>query len=1596
MIEKLVDFGDLFTDDTAIKEKFDIKTTSKKDIAIIGANGRFADANNLEEYWEILSSGKCCITTFPENRANEIRNYMDEFKKMGLSKDEIDFIEGGFLTDIDKFDCDFFNISQREADLMDPNQRLFLQSTWNTIYDAGYSTSSLKGTKTGVYVGFSNDFFEDYKKYVQKVDPDSLGIATAGNIKSIIASRISYLLNFKGPSVMVDTACSSSLVAIHLACQAIRNGECEMAIAGGVKVILTPVKGSENWGIGIQSSDYRAKTFDSESDGTGLGEGVGTILLKPLYKAINDGDNIYAVIKGTAVNQDGNSAGLTTPNPRAQEEVIVQAWKDAKIDLGTVSYIEAHGTGTKLGDPIEINGIQRALRRYTNKKQFCAVGAVKTNIGHLDSAAGIAGVIKIILSIKKKKIPASLHFQYPNLKINFEDSPVYVNDKLSDWKREESPLRCGISSFGLSGTNCHIVIEEPEEITHKINKDIINNLNILTISAKSKGSLIELSNNYYTYITELENEEQFTDILFTINVGRDHFNHRIAILFNSKEELLEKLEVINNSNFIDSINDNKDMYYGKFKIIGHGSKDINNGEIDQSDKNLLDNECSKLVDELTNSKFKSEDLWKKICSLYIKGADVEWKSIYKEKDNIRISIPTYSFVKNRCWVDKNITEKNKNYFHPLLEEKLVKSNKIEIYNTKYNAKDFWVLSEHEVNGKYVIPGATYLEIARAACSNYFNEPILELEDFIFLSPFMMDYEDEKSIHTIIKENNNECEVSFVSKSDDDNWITHAEGRVRGITDDNKNNDKYEINLLKNKFNEEKEIDYYNLPPSYIKTGERWNNLKKVYIGENEVLGEFKISDQLEKDLNEYPLHPALIDVAMNVLIRNVGEGLYLPWSYKKLRIFNKFPREYYSYIKVKNSNEITNETATFDIDLIDRDGNIFVQVKDYTVKKVHKVSNKFNSSEDFYKTSWVEKNIEYVNNNAFDKEESIIILKSENDISNEITKEIVKYSSNIIQVSLGTKYDKLSNNEYIVTSSEEDFIRLFNDVKERNVNKIFNLMSLKDNRAMKNINELEKALDRGIYSLFNIAKALLKSKVNNLELIIVANNGISVTGEEKIINPHNASLYGLAKVISNEYSNIKCKSVDIDELSDNRNIIFEVIDDNKEQIVSYRNNKRFVEEFDIFNIKEVSQNKIDYKDNGVYIITGGTGGLGIEIAKRISLDKKVNLALITRGEFPDRKEWQSILNQENDNKLYRKIKEVQLIEKNGTTVEFYSCDISCYEDMKDTISKIKDNYSKINGVIHAAGVAGDGFIITKDKERFDKVIRPKIQGTWIIDNLTQDQELDFFIGFSSINTLFGVPGQGDYTAANSYLDSYSEMNAKNRMKVINWSAWKETGMAVDYEINNNDSIFKPLSTSNAIRLFDEVVERDIKRVIAGNLNYDYITTNISDAQINLSNEIKTEIQKRLNISSSKSRERNTNNVNHKIVQITGKAEDEINEIDKKLADIWGNVLGRDTIGVNDSFNELGGDSILATYLLRALESEFEGYIDISDIFTYSSLAAMSKYLDDKINKKNAIVVEESEEEVIDDEDLDYILEQLAKGELDPSQVNKIISLEGDE
>ncbi len=516
----------------------DVSRFNGSEIAIIGMAGRFPKAQDLDEFWHNLANGIEGISRFSR----------EELLAAGIPAAFVDdprYVRAkGILEDIDLFDAPFFGYSAREAEAIDPQQRLFLEYTWRALEHAGYDALTYPGS-IGVYAGVNLPTYYSYVSLLLMQSEDLRKSISAfqlilANDKDYVTTRASYKLNLRGPSMNVQTACSTSLVAIHLACQSLLSGECDMALAGGVSIHDLQKCGYYYQEGGIASPDGHCRTFDASAQGTLSGSGLGVVVLKRLPEALADGDSIHAVIKGTACNNDGaTKVGYTAPSVQGQTAVITEALSMAGVSAETISYVEAHGTATPIGDPIEIAALTQAFRVSTDRKNFCAVGSVKTNLGHLGAAAGMAGLLKTVLALKHRVLPPSLHFERPNPSLNLEQSPFYVNTTRSTWDAGEQPLRAGVSSFGIGGTNVHMVVEEAPEC--EPGTPSTRPWYLLVVSAKTKNAVEQARANLAHYL-RTRTELDLADVAYTLQVGRSRFHHRQAVACRDLADALRVLE----------------------------------------------------------------------------------------------------------------------------------------------------------------------------------------------------------------------------------------------------------------------------------------------------------------------------------------------------------------------------------------------------------------------------------------------------------------------------------------------------------------------------------------------------------------------------------------------------------------------------------------------------------------------------------------------------------------------------------------------------------------------------------------------------------------------------------------------------------------------------------------------------------------------------------------------------------------------------------------------------------------------------------------------------------------------------------------------
>ncbi|MCP4043673.1 MAG: hypothetical protein GY731_17245, partial [Gammaproteobacteria bacterium] len=603
----------------------------REPIAVIGMAGRLPGSPDLESFWQHLEQGDDLISEIPPERWN----WQDYYGDPTQDPNKTLVKWGGFVDQADRFDAMFFGISPKEARFMDPQQRIFMQTVWHTIEDAAIRPSDLAGSQTGLFVGVTyNDYYQVIKENVDTVEAD----ISAGVANTMLANRISFRLDLHGPSESIDTACSSSLVAIHRAVNAIHQGDCDMAIAGGVNLILDPVVFLGLSKGGMLSLDGRCKTFDKRANGFARGEGVGAVMLKPLAKAIADDNPIHGVILGSAENHGGHAKSLTSPNPNAQAALIIKAWNRAGISPDSAGYIEAHGTGTPLGDPIEINGLKKAFGELYRQHQLavpsrpsCAIGSAKTNIGHLEPAAGIAGLLKVLMMMRHQTLPKNAHLEAINPYISLEQSPFYLMQENQPWhplidaRGQQSPRRAGVSAFGFGGSNAHLVIEEPPPMEMDRSKGPF----IFMLSARKAERLDAAAQTLLTYLENGHADHYgLANIAWTLQSGREEMNERLAVAANSLEQLRTALRTHLQGKPVS----------GLFR--GNPKKE------QAQSKLLLDGDAGQAYIDVV---LKSRDA-AKLANLWVAGIDIDWTLLYPGGTPKRISLPGYSFDPKRFWV----------------------------------------------------------------------------------------------------------------------------------------------------------------------------------------------------------------------------------------------------------------------------------------------------------------------------------------------------------------------------------------------------------------------------------------------------------------------------------------------------------------------------------------------------------------------------------------------------------------------------------------------------------------------------------------------------------------------------------------------------------------------------------------------------------------------------------------------------------------------------------------------------------------------------------------------------------------------------------
>ena len=1767
------------------------------DIALVGMAGRFPGAADLGQFWTNIRDGVETVAFF------------DDAELLAAGVPEAEFSQPGYVRagaraeGIDLFDAEFFGYTPREATIMDPQHRVFLELAWEALENAGYSPGRT-GENVGVFGGAGTSAYLPHVfanlERGAAIGASNVGI---GNELGFLTARVSHKLDLQGPSVPVHTACSSSLVAVHLACQSLLNHECGMAIAGGVAFKVPPGKGYEYQESGILSPDGHCRPFDADSRGTVFNNGAGVVILKRLDDALRANDTVYAVIKGTAVNNDGAAkASFTAPGVAGQSAVVLEALEIADLTADDISYVEAHGSGTKIGDSIEIEALTRAFGATSDRTGFCAIGSVKSNIGHLDAASGIAGLLKTTLALGHRTLPPTAHFRHANPAIDFPRTPFHVQRELTSWDTPDGePRRAGVSAFGFGGTNAHVVLEEapaPQPSAPARPSQV------LVLSARTATALEQVTDRLAAH---LRNEDTpLADIAFTLAQGRQEFRHRrvvvagdpssaaraletreagavttgvadtpsptVAFLFTGQgsaypgmaAELYQQEAVFRSAveRCVESLpptlgsdiralllaadNDAEaehrlgatefaqpalfTMEYALAELwsswgvtpsamIGHSLGELVaacragvfsladaltlvalRGRLMQrhtggamlsltTDRNtverLLPGELSlaahngpsdcvvsgpeeavaafatlaesegigtrpvatshafhsalmePVVEEFTravsqvtlgeptvpflsnvsgdwitaqeatdpeywgrhvlatvefargvqvlaedpslallevgpgqtlrslaartlagaqprltvatmphrqDTRGQLETAQRALGLLWLHGVSPDWPSYHAAERPRRVPLPTYPFERTRHWLELAPAQPAQAPAgpHPLLDELLVRTMDEVVFRTSFALDRHWVLSEHKMLSQALVPGTTYLEMARAAGSAFLDEPVSALFDVEFQVPLVVTEDEPRVAHTIVRDDGaSGAEFKVVSQdlaSGGSQWTVHVRGRLSAGSPTSRTED---LDALAARC-ELAAVDVGQLQAEHkvMDFGSRWkDSLRTVDVGVRVAFGHLNLPERYHEETGTFALHPALLDLATGfhrwAMLQDAEAGdlsareFYLPLAYDHLTVHRPMPAQCVSFIQPTPGFPQSDEIRKVDVLVCDPDGTVVLDIKGFTAKRVNSPRRTIQSARGVsahHTLRWVPTN--------------------GNDVQLPVDRALV-VGERTPRLETVVAELRSAGVDVEVADADTDWAARTDPLPTATV-----FVAGEDEAGSLGWQAQEQLLDSGVMALLRLSHALGRQAAGARQLTVVAGHVDNVTGDEPYLVPAHSALFGLAKVIGQEHLDIRCRCVDTAVDVPHGALAREILGTDPAGQVALRAGSRYVLELVEANLRAEPDAATAVPD-GVHLVTGGLGGLGLEVARSISAAQPgARIALVGRRGLPPRQQWPEIL-RDGPSAQAGRIRLIEEMEANGAQVLICPGDVADHADMARVVERVRRELGRITWLLHAAGTAGEGFLMNKTADVYRATLAPKVTGAMVLQEVTADDPPELMVMFSSTTALFGSPGQGDYTAANLWLDGFAAWRSKRGLRTVtmNWTDWLSTGMAADHSVQRDQGFFRSIEVDDALASFHAAVHSRHVRVIIGEINHDALAgldpdllrARMAASPIRLGEPIRRAVAARA-AASHTGTTAGSSPAAVSEVKLSGRPEGEYSALEEALGRIWAAEFGLGEIDVRATLFDLGGDSLLALRLSNTVRQVLNVKTSIADLFAHPTIVDLAQHL----------------------------------------------------
>ncbi|MCL5260278.1 MAG: amino acid adenylation domain-containing protein [Gammaproteobacteria bacterium] len=1509
----------------------------ENDVAIIGYSGAFTGGESIDDYWQQIIDGK--EGYYKTDKVFYDKNFIPVISR----------VKG-----IEEFDANFWNIPPNEAELADPQIRKFLEHCWNVLEKAGYSKNRTQ-QQIGVFAGPGDQTYlmQNILQSKRSNDFDFFSSYTM-NGKDFLATRVSYYLGLTGPAININTACSTSLITIIEACKSLVLGNCNLAIAGGVSLILLENDGYV-WSEGmVMSKQGQCRAFDENADGIVRGAGVGVVLLKRLSDALKDHDDIKCIIKGYAVNNDGNrKTDYVAPSVSGQIECILNAQHMANITSDQVDYVECHGTGTKIGDPIEISALKEAfaINQGIIKNASCIIGSVKSNIGHADSAAGVASVIKVTKMLENNIFPKQINYTIANSELFLEQTPFKIITEQQKWENNKFSRIAGISSFGIGGTNAHLILEEASAVNQKVvENNTLSRPYLLSISAKSSLSLDESRARLSEYL-KVHDDADLANVAFTLHTTREEFCCRQMFLCENINDAIEKLQ------------DNCEKY---------SPIDCDRNEINKDEIPSVVFLCSGIGEHYLNM----------------------GKGLYEKAEKFRQEVDRCCEITN-LYLEKDLREvlfRNNENNAKLLEQTKYMASAVFIMG--YALAKLWMRLGIEATALIGHSTGEYL----AACL----AGVLSLEDMLRLVVKRAEIIDSSSIGAMLAVPLSEAEIlplledglsiasvngpSLCVVSGENSAIEKIEKKLDASgsassrlpvtiayhSEIMKEKKDALLNLFKT-FNFEKPLVPYisnltgkEIKPSEATSPEYWyehtcktvhfsngikellnNNRKTIFIeiGPGRNLASAVLQHQTKNINLKGRVFSSIRNKDLDIddykfLLSNLGklwlQGIKINW--------NNF-YDCSKHLKVELPTYAFDKTAYW----IKPDAGSQPQ----TVTSPNNVT-RYPLDEWFVKTTWeydkVRDKLLITNGQKY------LIFVDSNEISNQVVDKI-KQSNVVYTVKRGKKYSlNETNKEYTIREHvKDDYVKLAKSLGQHNLKfdyfiHLWMLDSLVDSHDV-NSASVEYYQQIGFYSILYAIQVITENSLTDSLRLTIITNGIYSLTDDEVLYPEKATALGLVKCIPFEYPSIVCKCVDIDspivfddvminniliEITQNFSSIAPDLDNN---IIAYRKSFRWVRKFTKVNIKNLNRSIPILKDGGVYIVTGGLGGIGSVLAENLAEKaKNAKIVLIGRTKLPEKSFWANYIENNPTSKTVMKLNRMLVIEKLGCEVHYIQADISNLKDTCEAFNHIRQTIGPINGLIHSAGLPPDQAIYKKNKDYVENIFASKVFGTVALQKALADDNLDFFFVCSSLSSLVGAFAEADYAGANAFQDAfahYLDKHYKSRIFAVNWALWKEVGFAVDLEVpeiiqeQRKLDMRYGISNQEGKEVFNRVINQNEVQLAL----IPYVKNNVkTDEDINV---------KRL----------------HPRPKLTTEYAEPKNATEKIIEKCWQKVLGFEKIGVHDNFFDLGGNSLSALRIINEINKSFDQKLTPSFFLDNSSIYKIARYLlNAKKEKADGILV----------------------------------------